>query len=186
PTRRRPGPTLFPYTTLFRSDPLESLAAGKIEFTLHGEKLQGGWKLVRTQQMRSGKPQWLLFKRDDEWAGDLEADDLLDGSGKARGRKRKQPAPAPAAKKKRARRRRVDWAARAAALEGARPKPRSWKPPGPQLATLRQAPPEGDDWLHELKWDGYRLLVEVAGGEVKLRSRNGLDWTPDYPDIVQA
>jgi len=167
-------------------DPLESLAAGKIEFTLHGEKLQGGWKLVRTQQVRSGKPQWLLFKRDDEWAGDLEADDLLDGSGKARGRKRKQPAPAPAAKKKRARRRRVDWAARAAALEGARPKPKSWKPPGPQLATLRQVPPEGDDWLHELKWDGYRLLVEVADGEVKLRSRNGLDWTPDYPDIVQA
>src|SRR5690606_16583285 len=167
-------------------DPLESLAAGKIEFTLHGEKLQGGWKLVRTQQMRSGKPQWLLFKRDDEWAGDLEADDLLDGSGKARGRKRKQPAPAPAAKKKRARRRRVDWAACAAALEGARPKPKSWKPPGPQLATLRQAPPEGDDWLHELKWDGYRLLVEVAGGEVKLRSSNGLDWTPDYPDIEHA
>src|SRR5690606_41076227 len=83
-------------------------------------------------------------------------------------------------------RRRVDWAARAAALPGARARPRNWKPPAPQLATLRQSPPPGDDWLHELKWDGYRLLVEISGGEVRLRSRNGLDWTPDYPEIVQA
>src|SRR3546814_11531128 len=62
-------------------DPLQALAAGKIDFELHGEKLQGAWKLVRTAQVRSGKPQWLLLKRDDAWAADLEADDLLDGSG---------------------------------------------------------------------------------------------------------
>ena len=84
------------------------------------------------------------------------------------------------------RKRRVDWAARAAALEGARPKPRGWKPPAPQLATLRAAPPAGDDWLHELKWDGYRMLADITGGRATLRSRNGLDWTPDYPDIVKA
>src|SRR5690606_10350055 len=60
-------------------DPLEALAAGKIDFELHGDKLQGAWKLVRTAQVRSGKPQWLLLKRDDAWATDLEADDLLDG-----------------------------------------------------------------------------------------------------------
>ncbi|MGN6113208.1 MAG: DNA ligase D, partial [Luteimonas sp.] len=84
------------------------------------------------------------------------------------------------------RRRRIDWAARAAATAGARAKPRNWTPPGPQLATLRAAPPSGDDWLHELKWDGYRMLVDIAGGRAKLRSRNGLDWTPDYPDLVKA
>ena len=61
-------------------DPLEGLAAGKLEFTLHGDRLHGGWKLVRTQQVRSGKPQWLLFKRDDEWAGDLDADAIVSGS----------------------------------------------------------------------------------------------------------
>ncbi|MDG6349019.1 DNA ligase D [Luteimonas sp. 8-5] len=148
-------------------DPLEALAAGKIDFELHGEKLQGAWKLVRTAQVRSGKPQWLLLKRDDAWAADLEADDLVEGAAPAR-------------------RRRVDWKTRAAALPGARPKPRNWKPPAPQLATLRETPPAGDDWLHELKWDGYRLLVEISGGQVKLRSRNGLDWTPDYPEIVKA
>src|SRR5690606_26366723 len=157
----------------------EALAAGTIEFTLHGEKLQGGWKLVRTQQVRSNKPQWLLFKRDDPWAGDLEADDLLDGAAK---RKPARRAAGARAKRKRGQ----DWSKRASALAGARARPASWRPPDPQLATLRQAPPGGDGWLHELKWDGYRLLVEIEAGKVKLRSRNGLDWTPDYPDIVQA
>ena len=60
-------------------DPLEGLAAGKLDFVLHGEKLHGGWKLVRTQQVRSGKPQWLLFKRDDEYVADVDADDLVEG-----------------------------------------------------------------------------------------------------------
>ncbi len=188
-------------------DPLEALAAGKLDFVLHGEKLHGGWKLVRTAQVRSGKPQWLLFKRDDAYAGDLDADDLLDGRAAASTRKaaaaRKGSAAAPketvaaakrpaAARKKAAtpvrgaRRRKIDWSARAAAIDGARPKPRGWKPPAPQLATLRATPPSGDDWLHELKWDGYRMLVDIAGGRAKLRSRNGLDWTPDYPDMVKA
>src|SRR5690606_15576419 len=137
---------------------------------------------------------WLLLKRDDAWAADLEADDLLDGKTPAKkaakktaGKTAKKAARKTGAKTSAARRRRrVDWAARAAALPGARAKPRSWQPPAPQLATLRQSPPSGEDWLHELKWDGYRLLVEITGGEVRLRSRNGLDWTPDYPEIVQA
>ena len=173
-------------------DPLEALAAGKLDFVLHGEKLHGGWKLVRTAQVRSGKPQWLLFKRDDEYAGDVDADDLLDAKAAASTRKAlaartgKVATAGAGAAPARGRRRRIDWTARAAALEGARPKPRGWTPPSPQLATLRAAPPAGDDWLHELKWDGYRMLVEVADGRAKLRSRNGLDWTPDYPDIVKA
>lgn len=189
-------------------DPLEALAAGKLDFVLHGEKLHGGWKLVRTAQVRSGKPQWLLFKRDDAYAGDVEADDLVGGAAAKPATAAKAAKAATAAKTaksaktasatgassrkataasaRRGRRRRIDWAARAAAIDGARPKPRGWKPPAPQLATLRAVPPAGDDWLHELKWDGYRMLVDIAGGRAKLRSRNGLDWTPDYPDIVKA
>jgi len=166
-------------------DPLEALAAGKLDFVLHGEKLHGGWKLVRTARVRSGKPQWLLFKRDDAWAGDVEADDLLAGAAPAK-RSAKKAASKRAKAAPRRGRRRVDWAARAAALEGARPTPRGWKPPRPQLATLRASPPAGDDWLHELKWDGYRMLADLEGGRARLRSRNGLDWTPDYPEIVKA
>jgi bifunctional non-homologous end joining protein LigD len=184
-------------------DPLEALAAGKIDFVLHGEKLHGGWKLVRTQQVRSGKPQWLLFKRDDEWAGDLEADDLVEDLSK-RPAVRETPlkdrerfySPSKGSPTRRAstaaspsrppRKKKVDWGKRVSALPGARAKPRGWQPPAPQLATLRVAPPTGDEWLHELKWDGYRMLVEIADGKVALRSRNGLNWTPDYPEIVAA
>jgi bifunctional non-homologous end joining protein LigD len=168
-------------------DPLEALAAGKIEFSLHGEKLNGGWKLVRTQQVRSGKPQWLLFKRKDEYARDAEADDLVEGAPRAKAASAAKKT-AKAKVKTRARikaARTADWSARAAALDGARGK-RGWAPPAPQLATLREAPPVGEGWLHELKWDGYRLLVEVVAGKAGLRSRNGLDWTADYPDIAAA
>ncbi|MEO6264793.1 MAG: non-homologous end-joining DNA ligase, partial [Luteimonas sp.] len=168
-------------------DPLKALAAGKIDFMLYGEKLHGGWKLVRTAQQRNGKPQWLLIKRDDEYAQDAEADDFVGNGAKPRkvaAGEKPAPAKAPMARAT-ARRARTDWQARAQALAGARPK-RGWAPPPPQLATLRDAPPAGDDWLHELKWDGYRLLVEVVAGKAKLRSRNGLKWTADYPDIVAA
>ncbi|MCJ0824609.1 DNA ligase D [Luteimonas sp. 50] len=182
-------------------DPLAGLAAGKIDFELHGDKLHGAWKLVRTQQRRSGKPQWLLLKRDDAWARDAEADDLVAGVGApgaagAKGGNGTAATPRPprakpgkhagAAPARRSRASRPDWAGRAAALPGARARNRNWKAPAPQLATLRQAPPQGDDWLHELKWDGYRLLAEVVAGKARLLSRNGLDWTADYPEIVVA
>ncbi|MGN6112371.1 MAG: DNA polymerase ligase N-terminal domain-containing protein, partial [Luteimonas sp.] len=77
-------------------DPLEALAAGKLDFVLHGEKLHGGWKLVRTAQVRSGKPQWLLFKRDDAYAGDVDADDLLDAKAAASTRRDQAARKAPA------------------------------------------------------------------------------------------
>ncbi|WP_268602640.1 hypothetical protein, partial [Escherichia coli] len=57
-------------------DPLQALAAGKIDFVLHGQRLAGGWKLVRTA-MKGRQVQWLLIKRGDGEARDAEADDLL-------------------------------------------------------------------------------------------------------------
>ena len=47
----------------------------------------------------------------------------------------------------------------------------------PELCIQKKTPPEGDDWVHETKWDGYRLLVDLDRGRAKLRSRNNLDWT---------
>lgn len=55
-----------------------------------------------------------------------------------------------------------------------------------QLATLVDAPPEGDQWLHEIKFDGYRLLAFCSKGEVRLRTRNGNDWTAKFPSLVAA
>jgi bifunctional non-homologous end joining protein LigD len=55
-----------------------------------------------------------------------------------------------------------------------------------QLATLVDAPPVGEQWLHEIKFDGYRLLGFLSGGEVVLRTRNGLDWTSKFPSVAAA
>ncbi|MFC4728968.1 DNA ligase D [Coralloluteibacterium thermophilus] len=185
-------------------DPLEGIAAGKLDFELHGETLQGAFKLVRTR-MRGGKPSWLLLKREDAFARDADADDFvppeLGGTGRllgsrpaaeagtskgrgTRGTKATGKAPARAAKKA-ARRRTQDWHAQALAIEGARDRP---LPAGfrPQLCGLRETPPRGDDWLHEVKWDGYRMLVDLDDGVARLRSRNDLDWSEDFPDIRQA
>jgi bifunctional non-homologous end joining protein LigD len=194
-------------------DPLQAIAEGKLDFTLEGHKLKGAWKLVRTG-MRGGRggnrPQWLLIKRHDRHARDVDADDLVEvepgpessaatgriwlsneGERKAAGasgKKKKSPAKAKNASvtaRKRVRRSDTTWRRRALALEGARDKP---FPAGfkPELATLRENPPRGDDWLHEVKWDGYRMLADLVDGRVKLRSRNNLDWTPDFPEIVEA
>ncbi|HED4876432.1 TPA: DNA ligase D [Stenotrophomonas maltophilia] len=167
-------------------DPLQALAAGKIDFVLHGQRLAGGWKLVRTA-MKGRQVQWLLIKRDDEQARDAEADDLLHApaprSAKAPRASAKKAAPAP----RTAHPRKADarWHARALTLDGARDKsyPRQFKP---QLTDHRDTAPDGERWLHEIKWDGYRLLADLHEGEVKLRSRNGLDWTADFPEVVQA
>ncbi len=58
--------------------------------------------------------------------------------------------------------------------------------PDVQLATLSSEPPEGSDWLHEVKFDGYRLLGFLADGQVLLRTRNGKDWTAKFPAIAKA
>ena len=55
----------------------------------------------------------------------------------------------------------------------------------PQLATLVEAPPDGDEWLHELKYDGYRLLARIERGEVRLLTRNRLDWTAKFPGLAR-
>lgn len=167
------------------------LAKGHLRFELFGDKLKGGWHLVRSS--RPGRQvQWLLFKDRDEFAGTLEADDLLGdvapapaedikraGAGKP-AKARKTAAPSPKARRKR------DWSKRALRLPGAKKARFRGGFFAPQLARLSDAPPQGQEWLHELKWDGYRLLVAVVGGKATLYSRNALDWTSKLPEIVAA
>ncbi|PNS09503.1 DNA ligase D [Solilutibacter silvestris] len=174
-----------------QGDPLEALAAGKLDFTLEGSKLHGAWKLVRTGTAKSGtkrQPQWLLIKRTDPFAADVEADDLIDTVATADPQaKRRAPSRQKRAGKKTksaATQSHAQWTRRAAALPGAVPGALAGFKP--ELATLRQQAPSGDDWLHEVKWDGYRMLTDIVGGVVRLRSRNDLDWTGDFPDIVAA
>lgn len=192
-------------------DPLAGIAAGKLDFTLEGGKLRGGWKLIRTSKPgRGGKPQWLLVKRDDRHARDTEANELVDTepdaasstalgrqwiSGEGERKRRALPKAAARASNRKTgkgavskripRKQDAAWKKRALALDGARA---GAFPPGfePELATLREHAPRGDDWLHEVKWDGYRMLADLVEGKVKLRSRNSLDWTGDFPAIAAA
>lgn len=54
----------------------------------------------------------------------------------------------------------------------------------PQLATLVSAPPAGDDWLHEIKYDGYRAIAALAGGRCRIYTRSGQDWTEKFAAIA--
>jgi bifunctional non-homologous end joining protein LigD len=56
----------------------------------------------------------------------------------------------------------------------------------PQLATLVEKPPSGEEWLHELKFDGYRMLCYLSRGKARFLSRNGKDWTEKFPNVSAA
>lgn len=171
-------------------DPEAQLAKGHLRFELFGDKLKGGWHLVRSGKP-ARQPQWLLFKDKDAWAGTLEADDLLADVTAAPAADRKRAGSGKAVKKKLAtvpvrRGRRKDWAKKALALTGAKKARAPEGPFEPQLAKPQDSPPEGEQWLHEIKWDGYRILATIAKGEVRLWSRNALEWTEKLPEIRAA
>ncbi|WP_447783458.1 DNA ligase D [Stenotrophomonas bentonitica] len=165
-------------------DPLEAIAAGKVDFVLHGSRLKGGWKLVRTN-MKGKQHQWLLIKRDDEEARDTDADALLEEGVTTKTSTSRSSRTTRTIKPVARRNADARWAKRALSLEHARdkPYPHDFKP---QLTDHRDTAPDGESWLHEIKWDGYRLLADVRDGVVALRSRNGLNWTEDFPEVVQA
>src|SRR5687767_4876021 len=56
----------------------------------------------------------------------------------------------------------------------------------PQLTRLVEEPPAGNDWLHEIKYDAYRMHARLAGGEIKLLTRTGLDWSQRYRRTIDA
>lgn len=153
-------------------DGLAQLKKGHIKFELHGQRLKGQWHLVRTGKPGT-KAQWLLFKSDDAWAGPREADDLLDGV-------------TPATPTDTLRARRPGAKARQGALQGAVKTKLGTAPPLPMLTRSADLPPAGPEWIHEIKWDGYRILVRILGGEVTLWSRNGLEWTDRMPEVRDA
>lgn len=175
-------------------DPEAQLAKGHLRFELFGDKLKGGWHLVRSGKA-SRQPQWLLFKARDQYAGTAEADDLLDGvtappdatparRSPAKAGKRVAAKAAVSAPSRKARRH--DWAKRAGALPGAKAHALDDGFFAPQLARLGDAPPAGSGWLHEVKWDGYRLVAVVSDGKARLWSRNALEWSDKVPEIAKA
>ena len=169
-------------------DPADALERGSLEFTMKGSRLKGAWRLVRTG-MRASKPQWLLFKRSDEYAGDFEADDLLEGvlTEHVKQRVKKGVAARKSTRSKASTsamfQRLIDGAG---ALPGAR-KAKKLDYIAPMLTTASKVAPKGEEWLHEWKWDGYRLIAATRGdGETQLWSRNGLPWEARVPEVAEA
>jgi bifunctional non-homologous end joining protein LigD len=168
-------------------EPRAGLEEGMLHFRLHGERLKGGWALVRMPPRGKEKREnWLLIKERDEYADD--ADRLLEAhtTSIATGRTMEEIAhgdsvvwhsnrPGRGSSEGTARTRKIR--ARNLPLPKFRP---------PQLATLVDEAPDGEDWIHELKYDGYRTLVAANGTEVRCYTRSGQDWTDKFRSIAEA
>jgi bifunctional non-homologous end joining protein LigD len=154
-------------------DPGEGLAKGKLLFELKGYKLRGRWTLVK---IKKGQKEWLLIKERDAWlrkdggaefpeesvlsgltVEDLKAGRTPEGIILEEVQRLKPP------------RRQV----KASAVE-------------PMLAEPREKAFTRPGWIFELKLDGYRMIGEHRAGAGELRSRNGIDYTPKFPEIAKA
>jgi bifunctional non-homologous end joining protein LigD len=176
------------------------LKKGDLKFTLDGEKLKGGWVLVR---MRSGKfkskrNNWLLIKHHDDFEKEGDEDALLKkGKSVASGRTMEEIEAGKGKKPKPFMREALFasdavWQSkkRAATLKASPPKTRSivTMPAfvAPELAQSLERPPSGAGWAHEIKFDGYRMQLRVEDGKAVLSTRKGLDWTAKFKAIAEA
>lgn len=185
-------------------NPREGLRKGSLKFELMGERLKGSFVLTRLRSRgREKRENWLLIKRSDATAHEGGADDVVRDhedsvvSGRtmneiatARGKQwhsnRKQQASeelpeekAVAAPKHAIRKIEV------AKLKGSR-KARLPQKFSPQLATLVEDPPDDKGWISEIKFDGYRMVVRIDDGAVKIFSRNGLPWEKKLPTVAAS
>lgn len=147
---------------------------GHLHFTVDGQRMKGEWLLVRMKpRAKEKRENWLLRKVEDAHSG--HGDTLVEQALTSirTGRTMQQiadGAPAPARKTSGGSRAKV-------ALPAFRQ---------PQLATLVDSVPTGSDWLHEIKFDGYRCLIAAAGDRVVIHTRTGLDWTDRFRSIADA
>jgi bifunctional non-homologous end joining protein LigD len=164
-----------------KEDTDKGLKQGKLKFFVEGERMQGGWTLVRMKPRKRGdRENWLLIKERDEHAGH-DPDELVNAytTSIATARTMEQIANDEDSPKKAKTSRRG---------EKKSPKKTARLPPfrKPQLATLSDTAPDGDEWVHESKFDGYRSVVAVAGDEVRCYSRAGHDWTDKFGRVAEA
>jgi len=151
---------------------------GRLRFVLHGQRLKGVWSLTRkTDDPR----QWILAKEQDEFVS--QQDPLLEETSVVTGRTLEQIA---------GERDRI-WTADQGELEAQRSFGHApgGSLPGyiePQAASLADRVPVGEDWLHEIKFDGYRMVcrIDKTGNGVRFYSRKGFDFSDRLPTLTQA
>ncbi|NRP21555.1 hypothetical protein LPJGGPFB_04814 [Ensifer adhaerens] len=190
-----------------RKSPEEALRKGDFKFTLEGKRLCGSFVLVRMRNDRDGgkRTNWLLIKHHDAHSVDAHGDAILEqnatsvASGRtmekiAEGRGRK---PQPFIMANVAAEADATWDSKYGAAadrheQGSRGDlatlTTSVLPDfiDPQLCEKVSRPPAGDDWLHEIKFDGYRIQMRIAEATATLKTRKGLDWTEKYPEIADV
>src|SRR5215472_15149275 len=187
------------------------LADGQLKFNLKGQKLHGRWALVRmnTRDARPGKPNWLLIKDRDEYARRADEPSITDREPDSavttrtieqiakdndrvwnsdRKREQSQPTMAPRTHNKKAAPKKPSFGVLLKSVP-------EEEFPGfisPQLAKASTSPPTSDDWVHELKLDGYRIQIQIYPSDgsrqkhVALLTRKGLDWTHRMPELASA
>jgi bifunctional non-homologous end joining protein LigD len=168
-------------------DPHAGLEKGKLEFKLHGKRLTGEWTLVRMhdREKDKGRHNWLLIKHRDDAAHTGDNDKLLtkNVTSIVSGRTMEKIAAAEDRvwqSKPRHPERSVTKSISRRSQDGK--KMPAFKPP--QLATLTDSVPQGEDWVHEIKFDGYRGLTYIQNGKVRIYTRTGQDWTHKFRSLT--
>lgn len=191
--------------------PEQALEKGDLKFTLHGKRLHGSFVLVRMKHDRNGgkRTNWLLIKHRDKYATDGNGDAVLAqdrsiASGRSMDRiaAGKGAGPKPFmlqggsaadadavwdsnrghAADERAKSTKPSPRSRRAVRTGAIKMPDFI---APQLCATLSRPPAGTNWVHEIKFDGYRVQLRVEDRVATLKTRKGLDWTEKFGAIAK-
>ncbi|HEY0121154.1 MAG TPA: DNA ligase D [Rhizobium sp.] len=191
--------------------PEEALAKGDFKFTLEGERLHGSFVLVRMRNDRDGgkRTNWLLIKHHDDFSVEENGPAVLDDNATSVASGRTMEAIATGKGKKpkpfmiesgQVQADAVWDSNHGLAAEERKAGTKTKKKPAPtketksvmpdfiapQLCETRERPPSADGWIHEIKFDGYRIQMRIENGEVTLKTRKGLDWTAKYPAIAAS
>jgi bifunctional non-homologous end joining protein LigD len=165
-----------------RKDPKKTIEEGHLHFTLEGNRMKGEWVMFRLKPRPGEKAEpWMLKKVTDEYADPAHGDALVDNCVTSVITDRTMAEIASGEDV---------WRSNRGGKKGGRAKRAASKAPPPfqepQLATLVDEVPTGDGWIHEYKYDGYRLLIGVGDGVATAWTRKGLDWSDKFKPLVKA
>ena len=163
-------------------DPRKTIEEGHLHFRLEGERMQGDWVMFRLKGKPGDKAEpWMLKKVTDEFANPEAGDALVDEHVTSVTTDRTMAEIASGGDV---------WRSNRGGQKGGRAKKKAGQGPPrfeePQLATLVDAVPSGSDWIHEYKYDGYRLLLATGDGAATAWTRNGKDWSDKFKSLVKA
>lgn len=195
-----------------KKSPEQALAKGDFKFTLEGERLHGSFVLVRMRNDRDGgkRTNWLLIKHHDDFSVEKNGTSVLEDNATSVASGRTMEAIA-AGKGKKPKAFMIEsgqvpadavWNSnQGLAAEERKTGTKSKKKPvpakaaksampdfiAPQFCEARERPPPpANGWIHEIKFDGYRIQMRIENGAVTLKTRKGLDWTAKYPAIAAS